>query len=327
MKTNRMSLFAVACCAIALGIATSCKPANREGSATPPDSLGALPTNVTSIPVKGRSDLLETSSATMTPSQPGIVFTINDSGNEPILFALDSTGSVRGSWRIANADDIDWESSSHGKCLGPKAASLSCIFIGDAGDNQAHRDNVVMYQVPEPTVTNDSAQKTLAAEALVFRYPDQPHDVEAMYVSGDGTTYLITKRKLKNSRGDLRSALVFTLPSSAWNSHETVVATLVDSLPIVPGSAEDRTITDASLSFDSQYLAIRTYLQIYTFVTDSVTGRVVTSIAPAICNIDGVEKVRGEGVTWFGATRSLLVNSEGLNEPMHRVTCPLPQRQ
>ncbi|MEP6780663.1 MAG: hypothetical protein ABJC26_12285 [Gemmatimonadaceae bacterium] len=323
-KTRRL---AVVCLVTALSATTSCKPTNRESNSTPADSPGALPTEVHSIPVKGRSDLLESSSATMTPSQPGIIFTINDSGNEPILFALDSTGAVRGTWRIANATDVDWESSSHGKCLGPNTANRSCIFIGDAGDNQARRDNVVIYQVPEPTVTNDSAQKTLAANALAFRYPDGPHDVEAMYVSGDGTTYLITKRQLKNGNGELRRALVFAVPASAWNSHETVVATLIDSLPIVPGSADDRKITDASLSFDSQFLAVRTYRQIYTFATDSITGRIVNSIAPTICNIDGVEKVRGEGVTWFGATRSLLVNSEELNEPMHRLTCPLPQRQ
>lgn len=326
MTTSTRS-FAIACLVAALGAATACKPAIRESNSSPADSLGALPTDVSTIPVKGRSDLVESSSATMTPSQPGIIFTINDSGNEPILFALDSTGAVRGTWRIANASDVDWESSSHGKCLRPTAANVSCIFIGDAGDNQVRRNNVVIYEVPEPIVTNDSSQKTLAADALAFRYPDGPHDVEAIYVSVDGTTYLITKRKLKDSKGDLRRALVFTLPASAWNSHDTVVATLTDSLPIVPGSADDRKITDASLSFDSKFLAVRTYRQIYTFVTDSITGRVVNSIAPAICNLDGVEKVRGEGVTWFGATRSLLVNSEGLNEPMHRLTCPLPQRQ
>ncbi|MDQ6612051.1 MAG: hypothetical protein M3Y64_06435, partial [Gemmatimonadota bacterium] len=150
--------------------------------------------------------------------------------------------------------------------------------------------------------------------------------VEAMYVSRDGTTYLITKRALKNAAGTLRRALVFAVPSSAWFVGDTAVATLADSLPIVPGSADDRYITDASLSFDSQFLAVRTYRQIFIFATDSLTGRVVKTIAPAICNIDGVERVRGEGITWFGATRELLLNSEKLNEPMHRLTCPLPLR-
>ncbi len=312
----------------AICLVASCQPAARDAVSVRVDSLGAVPTGVDTVAVRGRSDLVESSSATMTPSQPGIIFTVNDSGNDPILFALDSTGAVRGTWRISNATDVDWESSSHGACHGATTAGTpsQCIFIGDAGDNHARRSHVVIYQGPEPRITSDSAEQSLVAQPLIFRYPDRAHDVEAMYVSGDGTTYLITKRALRNSVGLLRQSLVFTLPAAAWTKSDTVVATLIDSLPIVPGSADDRYITDASLSFDSHYLAVRTYRQIFIFVTDSVTGRVVNSVAPAICNIDGVEKVRGEGITWFGATRNLLLNSEELNEPMHRLTCPLPHQ-
>ena len=311
-----------------LFITTSCKPSATNGPTNAADSLGTLPTGVQSIPVTGRNDLVESSSATMTPSQPGIIFTINDSGNEPILFALDTLGFVRGTWRIAGATDVDWESTAQGTChaADEKPDASSCIFIGDAGDNRAHRTAVVIYQVHEPTISSDSAEQTLDARKLVFRYPDGPHDVEAMYVSHDGTTHLITKRPLKTPNGVLRQALIFALPAALWTRSDTVVATLLDSLPIVPGSGDDRYITDASLSFDSRFLAVRTYRQVFVFRTDSITGRVEKSAAPTVCNVSAVENVPGEGITWFGATRQLLLNSEKLNEPMHLVTCPLPSR-
>ncbi|MDQ6611747.1 MAG: hypothetical protein M3Y64_04880, partial [Gemmatimonadota bacterium] len=159
-------------------LAVSCKSPISDAHAGAADSLGALPTGVRSIPVAGRRDLVESSSATITPRQPGIIFTINDSDNEAVLFALDSTGSMRGAWRIANATDEDWESTAHGACHttnSDTAAPSSCIFIGDAGDNRAHRSAVVIYQVPEPTVSNDSSEKTLDSQKLVLRYPDGPH--------------------------------------------------------------------------------------------------------------------------------------------------------
>ena len=44
-------------------------------------------------------------------------------------------------------------------------------------------------------------------------------------------------------------------------------AALVDSLPIVPGSAPLRLITDAALSPDAKHLAVRTYAQLFVFAT------------------------------------------------------------
>ena len=60
------------------------------------DTMGLAPSDVRAITVHARRDLLENSAAVMSRAQPGIVFTINDSGNEPFLFALDTTGSDRG---------------------------------------------------------------------------------------------------------------------------------------------------------------------------------------------------------------------------------------
>ena len=166
----------------------------------------------------------------------------------------------------------------------------------------------------------------LSVAVLHFRYPDSPHDVESMYVGPEGSVYLITKRALRDNAGLLRPALVFSLPSAAWQTRDTVVATLLDSLPIVPGSADKRQITDASLSHDSRYLAVRTYGQVFTFATDSATGRVRNEIAPTVCNIVQTEEKHGEGITWFVGSRELLLDTEGRNAPLHRITCPLPLR-
>ncbi|MEO7996082.1 MAG: hypothetical protein ABI852_01490 [Gemmatimonadaceae bacterium] len=305
------------------------RAANALSGGVDADSMGAKPTEPHNYPMREPGDLVESSAAVISPALPDVVFTINDSGNDPVLFAMDTSGNLRGRWKIDGASNKDWEAASRGPCTSVAPATTAtayCLFIGDVGDNGAVRKVVTLYQLAEPLLSDGKTAGSIAATRLSFRYPDFPHDVEAMYVGADRTTYLITKRPLKDGSGALRRSLVFAIPASAWLQRDTVVATLVDSLAIVPGSSAWRSITDASLSSDSRLLAVRTYGQVYVFATDSLTGRVLNAIPPTICNIEGVETKRGEGVTWTGNNTQLLLTNEGRNAPMHRITCPLPQR-
>lgn len=285
--------------------------------------MGVRLSHVHVVRLRGYPDLRENSGAAMSTAQPGIWFTINDSGNEPVLFAFDTTGSARGSWRINGARNVDWEAISYGPCDNLKAAR--CVYIGDTGDNEATATSRSIYRMLEPRARVSGGRDTLSASRLTFHYPDSAHDVEAMYVAPDATIYLITKRPLLDSRGALRRALVFRLPADAWSSPATQIATLFDSLPIVPGSAFARLITDASLSADARYLAVRTYTQVYVFATDPATGRPIAGVAPSICNVASLDEEQGEGVAWLGTTRRLLFTSEGRSEPIRIGECPVPR--
>lgn len=292
------------------------------------DSMGAMPAGVRIITVRNPARLRENSGATMSAVQPGLIFTINDSGNEPLLFALDTTGTLRGTWQIQGAVNHDWEAIAAGPCaqtpaVGSPDSSYSCLYIGDVGDNEAERESVTIYRVREPKAGATDSLSTLSAESLSFRYEKGAHDVEAMFVSRDGALNLITKRPLRGWSFRLRPSLVFRVPASAWG-RGPAVAHRVDSLAIVPGSAPNRTITDASLSRDGRYLAVRTYWQVYVFSTDSTTGRVNAPIAPTTCNIATLRERQGEGISWYLDTRKLLVTSEGVSEPMRVIECPLP---
>jgi hypothetical protein len=265
----------------------------------------------------------------MSPTQPGIVFTINDSGNGPFLYALDTTGADRGRWRVEGVRNADWEAAAAGPCVTGRPPAnaryaASCLYIGDVGDNSASRDTRDIIRVAEPVAMRARDTGRVASERFAFRYADGPHDVEAMYVGPDGTIYLITKRPLDDAARRLRPALVFTLRAGAWDEESLPVARLTDSLPIVLGSAPLRVVTDAALSPDARYLAVRTYAQVYVFAADSATGRVRGDVPPATCNIVGVEEVPGEGITWYDGTTSLLLTHEGRDAAMHVVDCPLP---
>ena len=69
----------------------------------------------------------------------GKLWTINDSGGLPVLYALDTTnGQIVQRIAIANAVNIDWESL---------ADDDQYIYIGDFGNNSGNRDDLSIYRV------------------------------------------------------------------------------------------------------------------------------------------------------------------------------------
>jgi hypothetical protein len=313
----------------------ACPPADSEPRqrvlpAVAADTFGTLPLRVRALRVRAHRALVESSAAAVSVSQPAIIFTINDSGHEPVLFAIDTTGADRGAWRITGARNVDWEAAAFGPC-GPDATAdtgatnvAHCLYIGETGDNEGSHERGAIYRVAEPTAQTTGFVGTLAAERVTYRYADGPRDVEAMYVAPDGTVNLITKRPRRDAVGRLRPALIYAIPPLAWGAPDAVVAQRTDSLVIVPGSAPFRQVTDAALSPDSRFLAVRTYLQVYIFATDPATGAVRRAVPPTLCNIAGLDERQGEGIGWLGAARELVLTSEGRNELAHIVLCPLP---
>ena len=295
---------------------------SRYYSAT--DSMGAMPAHLSIVRATTPGDLVENSAAAMSLMQPGVFFTINDSGNEPLLFALDTTNRDRGVWRVTNASNSDWEAASVGPCV--PGGDSSCVYIGDVGDNEATHRSRKIYRVAEPRAMEPGGRDSLRAERLTFEYPNGPQDVEAMYVSRGADVFLIAKRPRLDAlgRGRPLPALVYRLPASAWLEKGRVVAELVDSLPIAPGSAPFRLITDASLSPDAKHLAVRTYMQLYVFDADSATGRMNHDVLPAVCNLLTIDEVQGEGVTWVDKTGRFLFTTEGHKAPIALADCPLP---
>lgn len=326
--------------ATAAVVTTACSPnedwvqaghAARVGT----DSMGVRVELLREVRSRARAGLVEGSAAVVSALQPGVVFSVNDAGNDATLFAVDTSGSDRGAWRVTRARNVDWEALAAAPCGAeqndgaaderPVTPLGSCLYIGDTGDNDRKRTVRTIYRIREPLAADSSYTGRARASRLDYRYADGRHDVEAMYVSADGTTYLITKRPLRGARRALRPALVYSLAASAWGSADTAVAQLADSLPIVPGSARLRLITDASLSRDGRLLAVRTYGQVFVFATDSATGRVRHEVPPAVCDLSALDERTGEGVAWLPGSTQLVLTREGRRAPLSVVKCPTPR--
>ena len=246
--------------------------------------------------------MAETSGAAVSRRNPGIIWTIDDSGNPPDLIATDTLGRFRADISLHGATNVDWEEVAIGPCH-----LASCIYIADTGDNSESRSEVQLYRLDEPTLVPSSLvfvrSSTTTFEQLRFRYPDGPHDVEAMAVVGNGDVLLVTK-------GRSHGVLVFRIPASAWGSTGITSAERIDSLPINASTGSGQLITGMAISPDGQRAMVRSYREIFPFALRA-DGTMRPLGKPTSCDILGVEP-QGEGIAFLDDRWLVLTSERGL---------------
>ncbi|UOR04513.1 T9SS type A sorting domain-containing protein [Hymenobacter aerilatus] len=167
--------------------ATNFAPAatRNDGSCRYAATTTALPSRAT-LP----AEVNETSGLVYTNQQ---LWTLNDSGNEPVLYRLDAaTGAVQQRVRISNFPNVDWEDL---------IADDRYLYIGDFGNNAGNRRDLRVLRVPKAAI-GTASEVTVAAEAIAFSYPQQTNfqpvvnqhnfDAEAFFVAND-SLHIFTK--------------------------------------------------------------------------------------------------------------------------------------
>lgn len=264
----------------------------------------------------------ESSGIAVSRAQSDVLWTHNDSGDGPYLYATDLRGRDRGWLLVPGAQALDWEDMALGPCPPPvlrRRQTRQCIYLADTGDNVEGRPSVRVYAVPEPKAPigpGDTLRTTAAPAILRLRYPDGSHDVEAIYVSPrDSALYLVSK-----GRGG-RIKLYRVAPSQ-WNESEIpVVAAAVQTLDIRPSPEAGRVITGAGIRPDGRLVALRTYTEIYLF-HPSVGGRLVPA-RQRPCGIAGVDRA-GEAIDFLTDSTLVLSSEASGRHPgtIRTVVCP-----
>jgi hypothetical protein len=172
------------------GAAHSSPPAAPRAAAPttaprPPALCGRLRPRVTGR--VGDPSANELSGLVRSRSQPGLLWSHDDSGAGPVLFGLRADGSVVTRPTVTGAQAVDWEDIA----AGPAPAGPAALYIGDIGDNASRRPSVDVYRVAEPRA---AAMATAPAARLRLRYPDGAHDAEALLVDPlRGDLVIVTK--------------------------------------------------------------------------------------------------------------------------------------
>lgn len=256
----------------------------------------------------------ESSGVAASHAHPGVFWTVNDSGNDPILFATDTLGTDLGAFEVTGTTNQDWEDAAVGPC-----GDRSCVYIADTGDNAETRPEVAIHRVPEPVPGRAARGATPAGQTLRVRYPDGPHDVEAMYVDGGGDIHLVSK-------GRTGGVLHFRVREAAWDAAAPVVAEALGTLPLDPGLSLSDRITGAALSPDGGTAVVRSYRRLHFFAVRDDGRLAPLGSPPVACSVAGLEP-QGEAVTWLGADRLVLTSERFLGlapGTIHVVECPIP---
>lgn len=250
---------------------------NRQWAAVTADTLAVMDLR-----------MRESSGLAVSRRADGVLWTHNDSGDGPVIYAFGSDGRVLRAVEVDGAEARDWEDMDAGPCPGAAEAATNeaarradgadpvdaaeatdrgviaaipsrCLYLADTGDNGRGRDVLTVYVVDEPDPASPATEIPLRAR-LRFSYPDERHDAEMLAVHPDGTLVVVTK-------GRTGSIDLFTL--DAASVAEAVAADRVVTLPagrrlpIVPDWDLERVVTGGSFSPDGSTLAVRTYTEIF----------------------------------------------------------------
>ena len=313
--------WAVAACALLL--ATGCS----SGSGGDDDPLAAPPTTKAAVAASGRGyqpftvlgtvndpAIDESSGLAASRRNPGLLWTHNDSGDEPFVYCLDLKGASCGAWRVTGAEAWDWEDMAAGP--GPRAGE-PYLYLGDIGDNLDQRTEIIVYRIPEPAAGGGGPVSTKAAptasapaEALRLRYPDGAHNAEALAVHPTtGDVYVVTK--------DAQSAQVYKA-AAPLDPARTATLVQIGTVRLGTGARGLEQVTGADISSDARRVVLSTYAQGYELeVPAAGPFDDVWSQPPAPVNLG--PRLQGEAVAYRLDGRALLTTSEIAPTPLHQV--------
>lgn len=277
-----------------------------------PQSPPALPAELALVgTLADDGPIPESSGVAVSRRFPDILWTHNDSGHEPLVYAIRPSGKVVARFRLAGARLEDWEDIALGPC--PDAVREDCLFVGELGDNLERRPSGIIYVVrePDPSTVAAGEIRTVEARAVSVRLTDRPHDVEAVLVGPDGTVHLVTKGRTPPIRR-------YEIPRDAM-LRDTVAVTPVQEIPIAPVRMMGRWVTGGAISPDGRRIVLRTYTELY-FLEPGPDG--VWALDGPACWL-GPTEPQGEAVDFLDH-RTLILTSESrpaTDGTIYRVRC------
>jgi len=247
--------------------------------------------------------------------KPGAYWTHNDSGDGPFIYAFDTRGNSLGIFRVAGAQARDWEDMAAGP--GPQAGK-SYLYIGDIGDNNSARAEVVVYRVAEPALnaatskfTKRQPGTTEPAEAIRLRYPDGAHDAEALLVHpASGHIYIVTKVVMANP------SVYEAAPPFTAGKPITMTRIGPVSVPSLFGGV----ITGGAISPDGRHVALCDYFQGYELALPAGSANFNDIWKQKMIGFDLGKRKQGESITYRPDGKALLATSEGKNAAIIQVT-------
>jgi hypothetical protein len=262
----------------------------------------------------GDPGLVEVSGLAASRAHDDVLWAHNDSGGEPALTALSTTGEDLGTYAVPGATASDWEDLAAGP--GPDPGT-SYLYAGDIGDNAAGRDGVQVHRVPEPEAAPTGADGAFAEDVVIeLTYPDGPVDAEALLVDpGSGDLLIVGKRD--------PGAPVYLAEAAAIADGGQVAMRRVATLDQPPPGAAVGLVTGGDVSPDGSVVLLRTYGTVLAY--DRPDGASLgDALAGTPCLAPSVDERQGEALAVLADGSAYVTISEGAGAPINRFAVDPP---
>ena len=182
----------------------------------------------------------------------GNLWVIEDNGNKDRIYWIDSTARVIKNLKIEDAKNEDWEDLA--------IANDGAFYIGDFGNNENYRDDLVIYKIPPSQLD----KKTPKADKIEFSYPQQkkfpPRKSELLFDAEgffhwDSYLYIFTKNRTRPYSG---KTLAYRVPDEQGEYEAEFLGEF-----ILCKNQDNCSVTGADISDDGKTIALISYGFIY----------------------------------------------------------------
>ncbi len=248
--------------------------------------------------------LVESSGLVVSRQHRGVLWTHNDSGGAPELFAIRLDGSLVGRIPIEGASNIDWEDLA--------IDDQGHLYVGDIGNNSSRRQDLSVLVIEEPDP--ESSEPVRPLRRWSYRFPDQPwppdgaeanFDAEGLFWAR-GRLYLISKRR------DDTLTVLYRFPEGDGGAELERISSFD-----VGGMT-----TAADVTPDGRYLAVLTYHSIVVFERPEEGDDYFAEPPVLQTALVVLATKQSEGLAWNGP--DLLISNE--QEQIHRLPDVLERR-
>ncbi len=294
-----------------LTVASACHKSVAEGGEPPAFDRDRSPFEAAkAVGRVASTDIKESSGIAVSKCQENVLWTHNDSGDGPFVFAMDQNGKDLGKWKVANAENVDWEDIATFKDVSGKCF----VYVGDTGNgNKNPREEHRIYRFAEPVISEaDRSQvkkepsATEPAEVLVFSYPDARQDAETLLIQPKtGDVYVVTKDRRK-------AAGVYKL-GSAFGPQVVKAERISDlTVPAIPNGF----LTGGDIAPDGRHLIICDYFAAYEFTLPEGNKEFDEIWKQKSAVVDLGDRKQGEAIGYSADGNSIFATSEGKNQPL-----------
>jgi len=224
--------------------------------------------------------LEELSGLAASVSNPGLLWTQNDSGNGAEIFLIDLKLHLLQTYELKGISNRDWEDIAVGP--GPDSTK-TYVYVADIGDNDAIYPLKYIYRFEEP-VWHEKEKKVKVKDfdTITFRLPDGRKDMEALMVDPKTRDLLLVSKREQ-------PVYLYQL-KYPYSTKVTITASKIAPLQLTQ-------ITAGDISSDGTEILMKNYNHIY-YWRDTTGSTVIEMLRPAPTEIPYEVEPQGESIAW-----------------------------